>query len=201
MLKKKAPRIHARLADDIWATLDAQTVTVAGTASVEAILPGMASGLASLIEQRAAVCAEVEKVLDAHPLAKVLNSMPAIGVRTCARILVEIGDGSSFPTAGHLASYAGLAPVTRRSGSSIRGEHPNRAGNKRLKNAMFMSAFASLRSDPISRAYCEEQTIRQQEAPRRPDLPSPTPLRRHLRHAPRRHLLHQKDVLSGLTRT
>lgn len=79
VLKKKAPRIHARLADDIWTALDAQTVTVAGTASVEAILPGMAAGLAALIAQRAAVGAEVEKVLDAHPLAKVLTSMPADG--------------------------------------------------------------------------------------------------------------------------
>ena len=65
------------------------------------------------------------------------------------RILVEVGDASSFPTAGHLASYAGLAPVTRRSGTSIKGEHPDRAGNKRLKNALFLSAFAALH-DPES---------------------------------------------------
>ncbi len=51
-----------------------------------------------------------------------------------------------------MAVYAGLAPVTRRSGSSIRGEHPSRRGNKVLKRALFLSAFAALR-DPISRAY------------------------------------------------
>ena len=56
-------------------------------------------------------------------------------------------------TGAHLASYAGLAPVTRRSGSSIRGEHVSHGGNKRLKRAMFPSAFASLRSDPVSQAY------------------------------------------------
>ena len=78
------------------------------------------------------------------------------GSPTAARILLEVGDASSFPTAGHLASYAGLAPVTRRSGSSIRGEHPNRAGNKHLKNAMFMAAFAALR-DPDSRAYYDRK--------------------------------------------
>ncbi|MDH6147989.1 hypothetical protein OKW46_001914 [Paraburkholderia sp. WSM4179] len=47
----------------------------------------------------------------------------------------------------HLAAYAGLAPVTRRSGSSIRGEYPSRRGNKVLKRALFLSAFAALR-DP-----------------------------------------------------
>jgi transposase len=158
LLKKKAPRIHTRLTEAIWAALDAQTVTVAGTSSVEAILPGMAAGLASLIEQRAAVGAEVEKVLDAHPLAKVLTSMPAVGgLRPAHASWSRSPDGSSFPTAGHLASYAGLAPVTRRSGSSIRGEHPNRAGNRRLKNAMFMSAFSALRADPESRAYYDRK--------------------------------------------
>jgi transposase len=45
-----------------------------------------------------------------------------------------------------------LAPVTRRSGSSIRGELPSRRGNKQLKRALFLSAFAALR-DPVSRAY------------------------------------------------
>ncbi len=63
-------------------------------------------------------------MLDAHPLAKVLTSMPGVGVRTGARIRLEVGDRSAFATARHLASYAGIAPVTHNSGSSIKGEHP-----------------------------------------------------------------------------
>ena len=102
------------------------------------------------------IATEVEKVLDDHPLAEVLTSMPGVGVRTAARILVEVGDASSFPSTGHLAAYAGLAPVTRRSGSSIKGEHPARAGNKRLKNALFLSAFAALH-DPDSRVYYDRK--------------------------------------------
>ncbi|MFB7099399.1 hypothetical protein ACFCXF_39865 [Streptomyces virginiae] len=43
--------------------------------------------------------------------------MPEVGVRTGARILIDVGDGdgdgSTFPTAGHLAAHAGLAPTTR----------------------------------------------------------------------------------------
>jgi transposase len=104
------------------------------------------------LDQRRQIAVEVEKVLDAHPLAGVLTSMPGVGVRTAARILLEVGDGSSFPTAGHLASYAGLAPVTRRSGSSIRGEHPPRSGNKQFKRAFFLAAFAALH-EPTSRAF------------------------------------------------
>ena len=51
---------------------------------------------------------------------------------------------------------SGPAPVTRRSGSSIRGERVCRTGNKRLKHAMFLSAFASLR-DPVSRTYYQRK--------------------------------------------
>jgi len=65
--------------------------------------------------------------------------------------------GKTFDTGAQLASYARLAPVTRRSDSSIRGEHVSHGGNKRLKRAMFPSAFASLRSDPVSQAYYQRK--------------------------------------------
>jgi len=82
--------------------------------------------------------------------------MPGIGVRTSARILLEIGDASAFTSSGHLAAYAGIAPVTHRSGSSIKGEHPARTGNRKLKRAFFLAAFAAL-SDPTSRAYYDRK--------------------------------------------
>ncbi len=109
-----------------------------------------------MLGQRKTVAAEVEEMLDAHPLAPVLTSMPGIGVRTAARILLEIGDTSGFASAAHLAAYAGIAPVTHRSGASIKGEHPARSGNRKLKRAFFLSAFAAL-SDPTSRAYYQRK--------------------------------------------
>ncbi|MET8878660.1 transposase, partial [Nocardia sp. NPDC004604] len=83
---------------------------------------------------------------------KVLTSMPGVGVRTGARILFEVGDGSAFASAGHFASYAGIAPITHRSSSSIRDEHPAGSGNHKLKRAPLLSVFAALH-DPASRAY------------------------------------------------
>lgn len=95
-------------------------------------------------------------MLDAHPLSTVLISMPGVEIRTAARILLEVGDGSEFKSAGHLAAYAGIAPVTHRSGTSIRGEHPARSGNRKLKRALFLSAFAALH-DPASRTYYDRK--------------------------------------------
>lgn len=150
--RKHAPRAGEPLVGDLLAALDEQTVLVPGTKAAEAVLPRLADSLAQVLAQRRQIADEIEKILDAHPLAEVLISMPGVGIRTAARILLEVGDASSFPTPGHLAAYAGLAPVTRRSGTSIRGEHPPRGGNKQLKRALFLSAFASL-PDPTSRAY------------------------------------------------
>ena len=88
-------------------------------------------------------------------------------------------------TGAHLASYAGLAPVTRRSGSSIRGEHVSHGGNKRLKRAMFPSAFASLRSDPVSRAYYQRKPGQGKRlGPSRP-RPGPPPHPDPARHDPK----------------
>jgi transposase len=153
---KHAPRMGTKLVDNILAALDEQTVVVPGTAAADTVLPRLAESLKTVLQQRKTVAAEVEEILDAHPLAQVLTSMPGIGVRTAARILLEIGDASAFKSSGHLAAYAGIAPVTHHSGSSIRGEHPARSGNRKLKRAFFLAAFASL-SDPTSRTYYDRK--------------------------------------------
>ena len=151
-----APRLAGRLVQEIMSALEAQTVVVPGTSAAETVLPHLARSLTSVQDQRKQVAAQVEEILDALPLARVLISMPGFGIRTAARVLLEIGDIAAFPTPGHLAAYAGLAPVTRRSGSSIHGEHPPKGGNKALKRAMFLAAFASL-SNPPSRAYYDRK--------------------------------------------
>lgn len=156
-ITKANPRGAQKFADNILAALSEQSVVVAGTAAAEQVLPRLATSLTNTLDQRVELAAQIEKVLDAHPLAEVLTSMPGVGVRTAARILLDVGDATMFPTAGHLAAYAGLAPVTRRSGTSIRGEFPSRSGNKHLKRALFLSSFAALRSDPVSRAYYDRK--------------------------------------------
>ncbi|ASE96722.1 IS110 family transposase [Burkholderia cepacia] len=150
-LTKLAPRMGKSLAAEIVQALSEQAVTVPGTQAATIVMPRLAQQLAALRKQRDEVAAEVEQLVLAHPLWPVLTSMPGVDVRTAARLLTEVAH-KAFASAAHLAAYAGLAPVTRRSGSSIRGEHPSRRGNKVLKRALFLSAFAALR-DPVSRAY------------------------------------------------
>lgn len=154
-LRRNAPRIGDRLAEQIVAALGEQTVVVTGTGAAAQVLTRLAEQLTTLRRQRDEIAAQVEGLVEAHPLSSVLTSMPGTGPRTAARILIETS-GRHFATAGHLAAYAGLAPVTRRSGISIRGERTSRRGNRRLKRALYLSAFAALR-DPTSRAYYDRK--------------------------------------------
>lgn len=157
LLRPHAPRMAGRLADDILAALSEQTVVVAGTDAAGTVITNLAASLRTVLAQRHTLQNQIESLLETHPLSVVLTSMPGIGVRTAARILIDVGDASQFPSAAHLAAYAGLAPATRSSGSSIRSEHPARRGNKQLKRAFFLAAFASLHHPP-ARAYYRKKT-------------------------------------------
>ena len=152
VIRPKAPRMATRLIDDVFEALDEQTVVVPGTGTLDIVIPSLARSLGAVHEQRRATEAQISTLLGAHPLSPVLTSIPGVAVRTAATLLVTVGDGTGFPTAAHLASYAGLAPTTKSSGTSIHGEHAPRGGNRQLKRAMFLSAFAALH-DPASRTY------------------------------------------------
>jgi hypothetical protein len=96
----------------------------------------LAAHLRDARQEEATLAADLEARLEAYLLGEVLTSMPGLGFRTALKILTIIGDGAAFPTTGHLVAYAGLAPVTRRSGSSIRGETCSQRGNDALKSAL-----------------------------------------------------------------
>lgn len=151
-LKKHGARRHSAWTEEILVALARQTVTVTGTEAAGIVIPHLARQLVHLHAQRADVAREVEGIVVNHPLYLVLTSMPGIGLRTCAVIIAELS-GKTFTSAAALASYAGLAPTTRQSGTSIKSERVSHSGNKRLKRALFLSAFAVIRTDPTSRAY------------------------------------------------
>ena len=148
---------HTDLVAAIFHALDQQTVVVPGTSAIERTIPLLASNIKMFKKQRDLIAAEVNEVVDALPLYEILTSIPGVGVGIATSILMAVGDCSDFPDAAHLASYAGIAPTTRRSGTSIRGEHPSRAGNKRLKNALFRSAWISTNCHEASRDYYQRK--------------------------------------------
>jgi transposase len=155
-VKARSPRLALKVADSVITALDSQSVTVPAEATIGRVIAELALELDRVYVRRDALAAEIEEAFLAHPFGELLSSLPGIGPRTGSRILAEIGDGSRFADGDKLASYAGLAPVVRQSGKSINGESKSRRGNHRLKNAMFLAAFASLRT-PESKAFYDRK--------------------------------------------
>lgn len=162
LLKAHGSRKAHHLTTEIFDALAEQTLVVPGTEASALIVPGLAAQLAAAHTQRRQAEQEIAALLEALPLLHLLTSLPGLGVRTTAAVIVAIGDGTGFPSSGHLASYAGLAPATKSSGTSIRGEHAPHRGNRLLKRALFQAAFAAIgcKADPSSRIYYDRQRAR-----------------------------------------
>jgi len=147
-IKARSPRIAAKVTAAIAAALAAQDVTVPAEAATGRVITELATELDRAATCRDALAGEIEEAFLSHPSGELLATMPGIGPRTGARILAEIGDGSAFTNGSKLAAYAGLA--------TLNAEIRSRRGNHRLKNAMFLAAFASLR-DPASKAFYDRK--------------------------------------------
>ena len=157
VIKKRSPRIAAKIADEIWSALDAQSVTLPAEKTWGQVVAELLADLDRIQTQRTRLTAQIEQAFLAHPLGKVLVTLCGFGPRTGARTLAEIGDPTRFANGSRLASYAGLSPTDWRSGSSIKGAFQHRGGNHRLKNAMFLAAFVATQHDPDARAYYQRK--------------------------------------------
>jgi transposase len=118
-VKARSPRIAAKVSAAVAAAQAAQDVTVAAEAATGRVIAELAAELDRVCARRDALAAEIEEAFLACPFGELLASMAGIGPRAGARILAEIGDGTGFANGSKLAAYAGLAPVTRQSGTSL----------------------------------------------------------------------------------
>jgi transposase len=100
-----------------------------------------------LDELIATVSGQIDAVLApfAEELAR-LDAIPGVNKRTVEGIVAEIGvDMRVFPSAGHLASWAGLCPGNNESAGKHRSGK-TRKGNRWLRSALTEAALASTRA-------------------------------------------------------
>ncbi|PID97457.1 MAG: hypothetical protein CSA83_02550 [Actinomycetales bacterium] len=142
-----------KIIDKIFTALQEQTVVIPGTESTELIICRIAARIKELKNQEKQIQTQISALTTDIAEHEILLTMPGVGVKTAPQILVEVGDINRFESPAQFASYAGIAPVTRRSGSSIRAEFPSHHGNKRLKNALFTCALVAAMCDEPSKAY------------------------------------------------
>jgi transposase len=85
-----------------------------------------------------------------------LLDLHGIGPSGAARLLVEVGDITRFPTKGHFASWAGTAPIDASSGDNVR-HRLSRGGNRQVNKALHMMAVVQLRNPTPGRAYYDRK--------------------------------------------
>jgi transposase len=77
---------------------------------------------------------------------ELLCTIPGVGELTAQTIIAEIGvDMSRFPTAGHLAAWAGVAPGSHESAGKRRAA-PTRHGSRHLRVALVEAARSASRT-------------------------------------------------------
>ena len=96
---------------------------------------------------------ELASGFEQHPDADVVRSLPGLGTILGARVLGEFGDEPNrYATAKCRKNYAGTSPITRASGTkkTVLARHIR---NRRLADAIYLWAFASLTTSPGARAF------------------------------------------------
>ncbi|QEL20735.1 transposase [Limnoglobus roseus] len=113
-----------------------------------------------------AAVAASERLADGRRL---LESIPGVGRPTATTVLAELPAVDRLPSAQSAAAYCGLAPREFKSGTSVRKRtRLSKAGNARIRKALFLPTQTAVRFNPILRRFFESLT-----AADRPGGPKP----------------------------
>jgi transposase len=124
-----------------------------GDAAAQAALTvELAGTVADLARRIRALDTQIAAQLHAHPDAHIFTSLPRAGTLRAARLLAETGDcRARYPDPWSLAGVAGVAPVTRRSGTWI-SHHFRWNVNRQLRDAICDFADGSRHASPWAAA-------------------------------------------------
>ena len=82
-----------------------------------------------------------------------LKSIPGIGNKTALMLLVFTDGFHRFESSKELCSYAGITPIIRQSGSSVKGRpRISKMGNPKLRNLLFMCSFNACKYNAACKA-------------------------------------------------
>jgi len=136
-------------------------------AQVDPYIPAaLVEGLGELADRLAAELAKIQTQAFAlarterslRPRFELLVSIPGVGSLTALALLAEYGDQLAHASPRQLTRYAGLDPVLRQSGSSVRGKtRISKQGSSRLRKALYMAALVGVRWNPVLRSFYERR--------------------------------------------
>jgi transposase len=109
-----------------------------------------------LTAQIARLETDLSEHFEMHPDAKIIRSLPGLGMILSARVLAEFGDDPNrYANAKCRKNYAGTSPITRASGKH-RVVLARYARNRRLADACQQWAFCALTASPGARTFYDQ---------------------------------------------
>lgn len=100
---------------------------------------------------------ELADRFEQHPDAKIIRSLPGLGMTLGARVLAEFGDDPNrYENAKSRKNYSGMSPITRASGKShvVLARY---ARNRRLGDACYQWAFSAITTSPGARHFYDQR--------------------------------------------
>ena len=136
------------LAERALATAVGQTTVVPAERTTARLIKELAIEALACRTRLKALDGELTEILDRHPDAALIRSLPGMGVVLTAELIAEAGSLSRFRSADALAAAAGIAPVLRQSGKVRFLRRAN--GATRLLNASSTSQPSAPSAIPIA---------------------------------------------------
>ncbi len=102
---------------------------------------------------------EVAKQAQQRPQARRLMTHPGVGPITALATEVFLGDARRFPGGKSVASYVGMIPSERSSGSRQRGGRLSKQGNSLLRFLWGEAAIHAVRRDPELRRFYRRKLV------------------------------------------
>jgi transposase len=125
-------------------------------ASSAVVMRSIEDHVAYLEGEIEAVERELSDLFDQHlglrTQRDLLVSIPGIAQTTAARILGEMPEIAEYRSSKCVAAFAGLSPQLYQSGTFRGQSRISKAGNSRLRKALYFPAMSSVRCNPLTRA-------------------------------------------------
>lgn len=122
---------------------------------LKSTLQGIEKDLTKIEAKIDTIIKEDERLKELH---KLITSVVGVGTRTALALIVFTNEFTNFTSARELASYCGVVPFKKESGSSVRGKtRISKMCNHKLKSLLHLSALSAVRHDPELKEYYEKK--------------------------------------------
>lgn len=109
---------------------------------------------------------EIKKAVETHLIGQKLLVMPGVGHFTAGVLIGEILPLARNESEGKAATYAGLTPLSRRSGKGGKPSKLARGINKHAVRALYLSGVSAKSRSALDNAYYEKQLKRHKGHPK-----------------------------------